>query len=73
MTAVAGVVSKRARQRLKTALVTSLEECIAAVEGSIAQPNAHEDWPFRWSQDPGDRVATWKRGHRRLQEMEVSV
>jgi len=73
MNAVEGFVSTRARQRLKNALFTSLEECIAAVEGSVAHHNAHDAKPFRWSRDPGDRVASWKRGHRRLQEMESSV
>jgi len=70
MTAVAGVVATRARQRLKNAIVTSLDECIAAADGSIAHPNAHDARPFRWRRDPG---ASWTRGHRRVQEMEVSV
>jgi len=73
MNAVAGVVATRARQRLKTALVTALEECIAAVDGASAHPDAHDAKPFRWSRDPGDLVASWMRGHRRLQEMEASV
>jgi len=73
MNAVEGVVSTRARQRLKTALVTALAACSAAVDGSVAHPNAHDAKPCRWRRDPGDRVASWKRGHRRLQEMESSV
>jgi len=73
MHAVAGFVSTRASQRLKTALVAALEACIAAVEGSIAHPDAHAAQPCRWSRDPGDRVASWTRGHRRVQEVDVSV
>jgi len=55
------------------AVFNSLDECIAAVDGSIAHPNAHDAKPFRWSRDPGDLVVSWKRGHRRLQEMESSL
>jgi len=68
MNAVEGFFSKLARQRLKNAVFNSLDECIAAVEGYIAHHNAHDARPFRWSRDPGDLVASWKRGHQRLQE-----
>jgi len=73
MTAVAGVVATRARPRRTTALVAALDACIAAVEGSIEHPNAHDAKPCRWSRDPGDLVASWKRGHQRLRGKEVSV
>jgi len=73
MHAVAGVVATRARQRLKTDLVAARAVGIAAVDGSSAHPNAHEAQPCRWRRDPGDRVASWTRGHRRVQEMEASV
>jgi len=73
MTAVAGVVATRARPRRTTALVTALAACSAAVEGSIEHPDAHDAKPCRWRRDPGDRVASWKRGHRRLQDRELSV
>jgi len=43
------------------------------VDGASAHPDAHDAKPFRWSRDPGDLVASWMRGHRRLQEMEASV
>jgi len=68
MNAVEGFFSKLARQRLKTAIVNTLDECIAAVEDSIDHHNAHDALPFRWSRDPRDLVASWKRGHQRLQE-----
>jgi len=73
MNAVEGVVATRARPRLKNAIFNSLEECIAAVDGAIEHPDAHDAKPFRWRRDPGDRVASWKRGHRRLQDRELSV
>jgi len=69
MNAMEGFVSPRARQRLKTAVFNSLDECIVAVDGSID----HAAKPFRWSRDPGDLVASWTRGHRRVQEMEASL
>ena len=73
MNAVEGFFSKLARQRLKHAIFNSLDACITAVEDYIAHHNAHEAHPFRWRRDPEDLVASWKRGHRRLQDMELSV
>ena len=67
MNAVEGVFSKLARQRLKNAIFDSLEACIAAVEDDIAHHNAHDAQPFRWSRDPKDLIAAWKRGHQKLQ------
>ncbi len=71
--AVEGFFSKLARQRLKNAIFNSLDGCIAAVEAYIGHHNANDARPFRWSRDPDDPVASWKRGHRRLQGMEPSV
>jgi len=51
-----------------TRIVTALAACSAAVDGSIDHPNAHEARPCRWRRDPGDLVASWTRGHPRLQE-----
>jgi len=73
MNAVEGVVATRARPRRTTALVTALEACMAAVDGSIDHPNALDAKPCRWRRDPGDRVASWTHGHRRVQDMELSV
>ena len=67
MNAVEGVFSKLARQRLKNAICDSREACIAAVEDDIAHHNAHDAQPFRWSRDPKDLIAAWKRGHQKLQ------
>ncbi len=69
MNAVEGVFSKLARQRRKNAIFNSLEACITAVEAYIAHHNVHEARPFRWSRDPEDLVVSWKRGHRRLQDV----
>ncbi len=73
MNAVEGFFPKLARQRPRHAIFNSLDACTAAVEAYIAHHNAHEARPFRWRRDPDDLVASWKRGHRRLEEMETSV
>ncbi len=80
MHAVEGVVSQRARQRLKHAIFNSLDDGRAAVDASIAHhnaPNAHEApmgaRPCRWRRDPDDRVASSQRGHRRLEGNHASV
>ena len=70
MNAVEGFFSKLVRQRLKNAVFDSLDACIAAIEGYIEHHNARDARPFRWSRSPEDLVESWKRGHRRLQEME---
>ncbi len=76
MNAIEGFFSKLARRRLKNAIFNSLDECIAAVEAYIEHHNAlnaHEApmgaRPCRWRRDPDDLVASWKRGHRRLQNV----
>ena len=70
MNAVEGFFSRPARQRLKNAVFDSLDACIAAIGGYIEHHNARDARPFRWSRSPEDLVESWKRGHRRLQEME---
>ena len=72
MNAVEGFFSKLARQRLKNAVFDSLDACIAAIGGYIEHHNARDARPFRWSRGPEDLVESWKRGHRRLQEMELN-
>ena len=72
MNAVEGFFSKLARQRLKNAVFDSPDACIAAIEGYIEHHNARDARPFRWSRGPEDLVESWKRGHRRLQEMELN-
>ncbi|MCY4314503.1 MAG: transposase, partial [Roseovarius sp.] len=72
MNAVEGFFSRPARQRLKNAVFDSLDACIAAIEGCIEHRNARDARPFRWSRSPEDLVESWKRGHRRLQEMELN-
>ena len=49
-----------------------LLETGAAIEGYIEHHNARDARPFRWSRSPKDLVESWKRGHRRLQEMELN-
>ncbi len=73
MNAVEGFFSKLARQRLKNAVFNSLDACITAIEDHVAHHDAHDARPFHWSRDPDDIVASWKRGHRRLQEEHASV
>ncbi len=73
MNAVEGFFSKLARQRLKNAVFNSLDACITAIEDHVAHHDAHNARPFHWSRDPDDIVASWKRGHRRLQEEHASV
>ena len=72
MNAVEGFFSKLVRQRLKNAVFDSLDACIAAIEGYIEHHNARDARPFRWSRSPEDLVESWRRGHRRLQEMELN-
>ncbi len=69
MNAVEGFFPELTRQRLKDAVFDSLDDCVAAIEGYIEHHNASDARPFRWSRNPEDLVASWKRGHRRLQEM----
>ena len=61
--AVEGFFLRRARQRLKPAIVNSLAACVAAVEGFMAHHNEHPARPFRWSKTPDDWVKSWKNGH----------
>ncbi len=67
--AVEGFFSKLARHRLRNAIFNSLDACIAANKGYIKHDNAH---PFQWSKEPEALVASWKRGHQKLQEMASS-
>ncbi len=69
MNAVEGFFPELTRQRLKDAVFDSLDDCVAAIEGYIEHHNASDARPFRWSRNPEDLVASWKRGHRKLQEM----
>ena len=73
MNAVEGFFSKLARQRLKNAVFDSLDACVAAIEGCIGHRNARDARPFRWSRGPEDLVESWKRGYRRLREIELNV
>ncbi|MCY3983711.1 MAG: IS630 family transposase, partial [Roseovarius sp.] len=72
MNAVEGFFSRPARQRLKNAVFDSLDACVAAIEGCIEHRNARDARPFRWSRGPEDLAGSWKRGHRKLQEMELN-
>ncbi len=69
MNAAGGFFSRLSRQRPKDAILDSLDECIAAIEGCIEHHDAGDARPFRWSRKPEELVASWKRGHRKLQEM----
>ena len=70
MNAVEGFFSKLARQRLKNAVFNSLDACVAAIGGCIGHRNARDARPFRWNRGPEDLVESWRRGHRRLRDME---
>ncbi len=67
--AVEGFFPELTRQRLKDSVFDSLDGCVAAIEGYTGRHNASDARPFRWSRNPEDLVASWKRGHRKLQEM----
>ena len=53
----------------QASMFNSPDECIAAVERYIEHHNASDAHPFRWSRSPDDLALSWKRGHRKLQEM----
>ncbi len=65
MNAVEGFFSKLARQRLKNAIFNSLDECIEAIEYFIEHHNENNAQPFKWSKEPEDIVASWKRGYQK--------
>ena len=67
-----GFFSRPVRQRLKNAVFDSLDACGAAIEGYIEHHNARDVRPFRWSRSPEDLVESWRRGHSKLQEMELN-
>ena len=73
MNAVEGFFSRLVRQRLKNAVFDSLDACVAATGACIEHRNARDARPFRWSRGPEDLAGSWKRGHRRLQEMELNI
>ena len=74
MNAVEGFFSKLARQRLKNAIFNSLDECIEAIEYFIEHHNENNARPFKWSKEPEDIVASWKRGYQKLYpELDTSV
>ncbi|MCY4208774.1 MAG: hypothetical protein OXD29_12605 [Roseovarius sp.] len=68
MNAVEGFFSRPAR-RLKNAVFDSLDARVAATGACIERRNARDARPFRWSRGPEDLAGSWKRGHRKLQEM----
>ena len=65
--AVEGFFSKLSRQRLKNAIFNSLDECIDAIEAFIDHHNANEARAFRWSKNPEDIIASWKRGYQMIE------
>ncbi len=69
MNAVEGFFSRLSRQRLEHAIFDSLDECIAAIEGCTGHHDAGDARPFRWSRKPEELALSWRRGHRKLQEM----
>ncbi len=71
--AVEGFFSRLTGQRLKDSVFDSLDGCVAAMEGYTGRHNASDARPFRWSRNPDDLVASWKRGHRRLQKMAAAA
>ncbi|MCY4314840.1 MAG: transposase, partial [Roseovarius sp.] len=72
MNAVEGFFSRLVRQRLKNAVFDSLDARVAAIGACIEHRNARDARPFRWSRGPEDLAGSWKRGHRKLQEMELN-
>ena len=74
MNAVEGFFSKLARQRLKNAVLDSLDECVEAIDGYIEHHNADDARPFRWSRKPEDLADAWKRGYyQKLEQVKSNV
>ena len=73
MNAVEGFFSKLARQRLKNTIFTSVDACREAIENYIEHHNVNDAKPFKWSKNPDDLVASWKRGYQKLENMVPNV
>ena len=65
--AVEGFFARLSRRRLKHSVFHSLDECIGAIEAFIAHHNAHEARAFRWSKQPDELIAAWKRGYQKIE------
>ncbi len=69
MNAAGGFFPKLSRQRLEHAIFNSLDECVGAIESCTGHHDAGDARPFRWSRKPEELALSWKRGHRKLQEL----
>ena len=67
MNAVEGFFARLARQRLRHSVFNSLEECTGAIEAFIRHHNENKARKFKWSRQPADLAASWKRGYRKLE------
>ena len=67
MNAVEGFFSKLARRRLRHSVFSPLEECAGAIKAFIGHHNGNEAGKFKWSRQPADLAASWKRGYRKLE------
>ena len=66
LNAVEGFFAKLAKRRLKRGVFHSVVDLQAAINRFVAEHNASEAKPFRWTADPDKIISAVKRGHQAL-------
>ncbi len=66
LNAVEGFFAKLAKRRLKRGVFHSLVDLQAAINRFLAEHNATEAKPFRWTADPDEIINAVRRGHQML-------
>jgi transposase len=69
LNAVEGFFARLARRRLKRGVFRSIVELQAAINRFVAEHNATDPKPFRWTADPDKIIAAVKRGHQALESI----
>jgi transposase len=67
LNAVEGFFAKLAKRRLKRGIFHSLVDLQAAINRFLAEHNATEAKPFRWTADPDEIINAVRRGHQMLE------
>jgi len=67
LNAVEGFFARLARRRLKRGAFHSLVDLQAAINRFVAEHNAADPKPFRWTADPDKIIAAVRRGHQALE------
>lgn len=67
LNAVEGFFARLARRRLKRGTFHSLVDLQAALNRFVAEHNATNPKPFRWTADPEKIIAAVRRGHQALE------